>query len=233
MKQFYRIAILLTVALSMTSLVSADFYYETEITGQPGTTGPTLAKNYISENGMRMETGDGTAMIIDFKKEMMINLDTKKKQYSEVKFEEMMQPMENDDAKMLEQMTKMVDQMLASMQVTPIDETKEINGWNCKKYNVTIMGSTMEYWVTKDIKNYRELEQYIEKYKKVFEKNPLLKNISTGFEMQKKIDGFPIRTINKMMGMEIISTVTKIEDKKIDESIYSVPEGFTKTVEAK
>lgn len=226
MKSFYRIATLCILVLSFATLASADFYYESEITGQPGTDGPKIAKNYVSEEGMRMEMGDGTGMIVNFKDEVMYNINMNKKEYVATKFEDMLKSENEEDAKMAEQMSKMVEQMMASMQVTPTDETKEINGWKCKKYNVTIMGSTMEYWVTKDIKNYQELGKYMDKYKKVFEKNPMLKNIATGFEMQKKIDGFPIRTINKMMGMEIVSTVTKVKEEKIDSKMFEVPEDF-------
>jgi len=222
-----RILLVCILILSCVSLASADFYYETEIKGQPGTDGPKVAKNYISDEGMRMEMGDGTGMIINFKEEVMYNINMNTKEYRSTKFADLMKTENEEDAKMAEQMGKMVEQMMASMQVTPTDETQEINGWKCKKYNVNIMGSTMEYWVTQDVKNYKELEKYMDKYKKVFEKNPMLKNISTAFEMQKKFDGFPIRNVSNMMGTEIVSTVTKVKDDKIDAKIFQVPEGYT------
>ncbi|MCD4652895.1 DUF4412 domain-containing protein [bacterium] len=180
-----------------------------------------------------MEAGDGNSIIINFKDSVFYNIDGTKKEYTETKFEDLMKPLDAEDKEMAEQMNKMIEQMMSSIEVKKTEETQTINDWKCTKYNMTIMGQASEYWVSKDVKNYKDLSKYTDKYKKIFEKNPMLKSISSGFEMQKKLDGFPIKTINKMMGMEIVSTVTKIENKKIDSKMFLPPKEFKKIAEQK
>ena len=226
-KQFLIICLAL---FSMAAMVSADFYYESEVTGTPGQTEPQIAKNYISEYGMRIDNGPTNGMIINFKDEVMYNVNFNEKVYIETKFAEMMQPKDPQEQAQMDQMGKMMRQMIDSMEVNPTEETMKIGDWNCKKYIVKIMGMESVYWVTKDVKNYDDVAKYLAKYKKVFDKSPILKNLSSAFEMQAKIDGFPVKTINKMMGMEMVSTVKKVEEKKIDKKMFLPPEGFTKKV---
>jgi hypothetical protein len=129
-------------------------------------------------------------------------------------------------------MEKMMEQMMGSMEVTKTDETQEINGYKCTKYIVSIMGMASDYWVTKEVKDYDIMMSQSDKFKEVFSKNPMLKGLSSSIDMMKKVDGFPVKTVNKMMGMEIVSETTKIENKKLDSAIFQPPKDFAK-VEAK
>jgi len=233
MKLTNKMLLICLVTLFLAPFVSADFYYESEISGQPGVDGVRNAKNYISEDGMRVEAGDGNILIVNFKDAVMYKIDTAKKEYVETKFEDLMKPLDAKNQEMADQMAKMVEQMMSSIEVNKTEEKQKINGWDCIKYNLTIMGQPSEYWISKDVKNYTDLGNYINKYKKVFEKSPMLKGISAGFEMQKKLDGFPIKTINKMMGMEVISTVTKIENTKIDTKYFLPAKDFKKVADKK
>lgn len=209
-------------------IVSADLYYETKVTGGPGRETPDLTKTYLSDQGMRIETGDGTAMVVNFKEEKFYQINLNDKTYTETKFEDFMKPQDEKDAELTAQMGKMMEQMMASMEVTKTEETQEIKGYNCTKYLVSIMGSTSDYWVTKDVKEYDVMMKQTDQYKELFKKNPILSGISAGFDMQKKIDGFPIRIINKMMGMEIVQEVEKIETEKIDKDVFQPPKEFNK-----
>lgn len=211
----------------------ADLYYESKITGQPGRTEPATSKTYMAENGMRMENPEGTTTIINYKEEAFYEVNAKNNTYTMTKFDDFMKAEGADDEKVAAQMDKMMEQMMASMKVTQTDEKAEINGYKCSKVLVDMMGTTSEYWVTKDVKDYAALMGKWEKYKDVFAKNRFLKNMSSGFDMQKKIDGFPIKTITKMMGMEIVSEVVKVETKSLDSSVFLPPKDFTKVDEMK
>lgn len=220
----------MVIALA-TSMVFADLYSESIVTGGPGRDAPETSKAYLSEHGMRIEAGDETAMIVNYKEEKFYQLNLKDKTYTETKFEDFLKPQDEKDAQMLEQTQKMLDQMLDSMEVTKTEETQEINGFNCTKYMVSIMGSSSVYWVTKDVPEHEAMINIADKYKDHFKKSPVLRSFTTGFDMQKKIDGFPIKIVNKLMNMEIVQEVQKVETKALDKALFQAPEGFKKIEE--
>ncbi len=228
MRLFQRIMMVCIMTAMVAPIAMADLYYETRITGQPGRTEPGLSKTYMSEIGTRMETPEGTATIINYKEEAFIELNLKDKTYTLTKFENFMKATGVENEEMAAQMEKMMEQMLGSLEVTRTEETQEINGYKCTKVLVSMMGNVSDYWVTKEVKDYAVLIGKLEKYKDVFSKNQFLKNMTSGFEMQKKIDGFPIKTVNKMMGMEIVSETIKVESKSIDAALFMPPKDFTK-----
>lgn len=202
--KFYAKCFLWSMVIALaTSMVSADLYSESVVTGGPGRDAPETVKIYLSEHGMRSETGDETAIIINYKDEKFYQLNLKDKTYTEVKFEDFLKPKSEEETKLLEQTQKMLDQMLNSMEVTKTEETQEISGFKCTKYVVTIMGSSSEYWMTKDIPEYDAMLKSFDKFKDVFKKSLVLSTISMGFDMQKKMEGFFIKIINKIMNMEI------------------------------
>lgn len=228
MRLFQRIVMICVLMALVVPAALADLYYETKISGQPGRTEPGISKTYMAETGMRMENPEGTVTIINYKEEAFIELNLKDKTYTSTRFEDLLKPVDSKDADATAQMEKMMEQMMGSMEVTKTEETQVINGYKCSKVMVTMMGMPFEYWVTKDVKDYGALVAKWEKYRNVFEKNPLLKNMSSGFDMFKKIDGFPIKTISRMMGMEIVSETVKVESKSIDGALFMPPKDFTK-----
>lgn len=230
MKKFNRAIVLCVMLLCFVSLASADFYYEVEIKGGMDAKGPEIGKNYVSATGMRMDSGSSNAMILNFKKGVFYQLNTTTKSYTEKPFEQLMNP-EGADKEQAERMAQMFEQMMSSMKINKTDETQKIGEWNCTKYVVEGMGMQSEYWVTQDVKNYKDLSKYLDKYKAVFDKSPILKQLSSSFEMQRKMDGFPIKTVNKVMGMEIVSMVKKVESKKISDDVFMPPKDYKKGTE--
>ena len=228
MRLFQQILMICVLMAMVVPAALADLYYETKVTGQPGQTEPGISKTFMAETGMRMENPEGTVTIINYKEEEFIELNLKDKTYTSTKFEDLLKPVDPKDADGAAQMEKMMEQMMGSMEVTQTEETQVINGYKCSKVMVTMMGMPFEYWVTKDVKDYGTLISKWEKYRNVFEKNPLLKNMSSGFDMFKKIDGFPIKTISRMMGMEIVSETINVESKSLDGALFLPPKDFAK-----
>ena len=225
MKTTTKILIGFLIAFFAVPAVFADLYYETKISGGPRDEG--IMKTFLSEYGTRIEPGDNTAIIVNMKDEVFFELNLADKTYKETKFSDFLT--DADDSEMAGQMGNMLEQMIASMTVKETDETKTINGYKCKKYIVTIMGSNSDYWLTKDVKGYDEMIKRMDDYRAVFSKNPVLNSLATGYDMSKKLDGFPMKIVNKMMGMEITSEVVKVETKSLDKALFSPPEGFRKT----
>ena len=92
----------MVIALA-TSMVFADLYSESIVTGGPGRDAPETIKTYLSEHGLRTETGDGTAMIVNYKEEKFYQLNLKDKTYTETKFEDFLKPKDEKETQALEQ----------------------------------------------------------------------------------------------------------------------------------
>lgn len=90
--------------------------------------------------------------------------------------------------------------------VQPSAETKQICGYNCKKAIVKYdNGETCIVYYTKDLAY---------KYK--------------GFDNShyEKIDGFPLEYEQSQENMKMKVTITKIEEKKVDDTIFNIPSGY-------
>jgi hypothetical protein len=224
MKISTKILMVCLMAMFAVSAAFADLYYETKVSGMPNA-GDDVMKTYMSEYGTRVEPGDDTAIIINIKDETFVELSLADKTYRETKFSDFLIE-SSDDSEIADQMGQMLKQMMDS--ITETDETQTIHGYDCKKYLVTIMGSESECWLTKDIKGYDKMVKSMDDFREVFSKNPVLNRVATGYDMTKKMDGFPMKIVNKMMGMEVISEVVKVETKTIDKALFAAPDGFSK-----
>jgi hypothetical protein len=45
--------------------------------------------------------------------------------------------------------------------------------------------------------------------------------------MVEKLDGFPVYTVNHVMGGTVASTLKKIEQKSLDPALFTVPKDYT------
>ncbi len=105
--------------------------------------------------------------------------------------------------------------------ITELDEIIDILGYKCKKYKVvaTAEGQSMEsfIWVTKDIKI-------------PYPKNPSQMPGGSGAFYFPELEGFPLKIMNiaqsGMGEIKIEMTAVKVDNKSIDESIFSIPEGY-------
>jgi hypothetical protein len=109
------------------------------------------------------------------------------------------------------------------LKVAPTGETKKIAGYKCKKYNMTMNGSKSEYWLSKDVKGFKEFSAFGKKMEKMLKKNPDLKQMS----LMGKLDGFPVQTVTNMMGITTTTTLKSIEKKPLTKDLFKIPKGYT------
>jgi hypothetical protein len=193
----------------------ADLYIESEsvtkgIMGQPDQT--KTIKTYYTKNAMRTDSGS-SIMIMDLKTMDMYNLNPQTKTYTKMNLNDMGAEMAG------------AAKMMGEMKVNATGETKTIAGYKCKKYTMDSMMGTMEFWVSKDVKGYKELKSISEDMAKAFDKNPLLKQMNN-MSMMNKMDGVPVMTQNSIMGGTITTTLKKTEQKSLSKDLFKVPDGY-------
>ena len=209
-----------------TPSANADLYCETEnvstnIPNQPD--GTSILKYYFTHNASRVQLGDTKVIIVDYNAMQLYSLDTKAKTFTEMNLSELpgLPGVAAADKK------KMAEMMGAVMgtQITPTDELKTIAGYKCRKYNVRIAIVNGEYWVSKDVRGYRELRDMGAKVGSIAERNPMLRQIDIA-GMVEKLGGFPVYTVNHVMGGTVASTLKKIEQKSLDPALFIVPKDY-------
>ena len=176
--------------------------------GKPET---KTVKCYLTSNASHTDLSNGAIMIIELDTLTMYQLNVNNKTYTKI---DMMSVM---DQGMMKEMME--------IRVTPTNETKEIAGYKCKKYIVTMMGDKSEYWVSKDVKGYKEYKKMNEKLEKKFRKNPELRQMSI-LGIASQLDGFPVKTVQSAMGMTTTTTLKKIEKKRLSKDLFKVPKGY-------
>ena len=229
-KWMWHLLIALLIFITLSPPAYGDIFWESIITtkgmpvGLPGNLPPQMlaqfnktdtAKNYLTSSASRTDTSDGI-MIMDFDTKTMYQLNTKDKTYTKVN---MMSVMTSPFGK------GMVKGMTDDMKITPSNETKTIAGYKCIKYNVTMMGSDSEYWLSKDVKGYSEFRSLGKKMEDLFLKNPSLRQTCMA-SMAGKLDGFPVQTVINVMGMTTTTTLKSIEEKPLGKDLFKVPKGY-------
>jgi hypothetical protein len=129
-----------------------------------------------------------------------------------------------------EQMKKVMESTFRlTAEVEPTDETKEIKGYECKKYNVTMsMGmvqNKMEWWVTDDIKFDHELLPFAS-----WSQLAAFPGFAEATAELAKINGMTVQGTNKtLMGADTIVTHTQlleVNETDIPPSQFKVPEEY-------
>jgi hypothetical protein len=166
------------------------------------------ARYYLTSHAWRAETTDGI-MIMMFDSMTMYQIKPEDKTYMKV---DMMSEMDRG----------MVKDMRKDLRITPTNEYMEIAGYKSRKYYVTTMDFKSEYWVSKEIRGYKEYKAILEN---ALKDNPRLQKMGI-FGIPAK-EGFPVKTVNKVMGMTTTSTLKKIEKRSLGKDLFKVPEGYT------
>jgi len=172
-------------------------------------------KNYLTSFAIRSEQKDNI-MILNYDTMTMYQIDPAKRTYTKVN--------------LLAIMEQMSQGMSEDIEITPTNETKKIVGYQCTKYIVTAMGIRTEHWVSKDVKGYKEYKAVTEKMEKKLKKSPNMAKIGMSGISSK--EGFPVRTVNDMMGVKSTTTLKSIEKKSLNKDLFKIPEGY-KLVEMK
>ncbi len=205
----------------------ADLYFESEnvstnMPNQPN--GTSIQKNYFTSNRSRIEMGNGKVFILDYNAMKMFSLDSRSKTYSELNLGDVPGVPRDMPAANKQKMGEMMGAMLA-IHITPTDEFKTIEGYQCRKYNANLAVINGEYWVSKDVKGYRELKAMGAKLGAITERNPMLRQINIA-GMVEKLDGFPVYAVNHIMGGTVESTLKKVEQKTLDPGLFVVPKDY-------
>jgi hypothetical protein len=206
----------------------ADLYWESiqETTGMPGKPDESQEiKNYLTSYASRSDHKN-RIVIMNFEAKTMIQIDPSKKTYHQTNLTEMVGPpmIKGEKGEAQRQMMK---QKMGNIKVTPTDETRKIGDYTCKKYLVSGMMMNSEYWLSKDVTGYEEMKKTAEKLKDMFDQNPMMKQMNIA-GMISQLDGFPVQMIMTIMNGKTITTLKKIEQKTLDKSLFSVPDGYTR-----
>jgi hypothetical protein len=154
----------------------------------------------------------------------MYSLDSGAKTYTELNLGEL--PVPSDMSAANKQKMNEIMGAMMTIQITPTGETKTIEGYKCRKYNVNIAMMNAEYWVSPDVKGYQELRTLGAKVGAIMERNPMLRQMNVA-GMAEKLGGYPVYTVNHLMGGTVESTLKKIEQKSLDPALFIVPKDYT------
>ncbi len=167
-------------------------------------------KCYLTPYGFRAEQTDDI-LIIKYDTMTMYQLNPLEKTYTKV---DMLDEMEGS-------MGQMAKEMAEESRMTLTDETKEIAGYSCRKYIFTLMGAESEHWLSIEVEGYEEYKAIGEK---MLKKHPELGQMGmAGFTGE---EGFPVKTVNNMMGMTVTTTLQKFEKRSLNKNLFEVPAGY-------
>ena len=154
---------------------------------------------YLTPYGFRADQKDNI-LIIKYDTMTMYQLNPIEKSYTKA----------NILTEMEGGMGQMAKEMAAESRMTPTDETKKIAGYNCRKYIVTMMGAENEHWLSKEVEDYEEYKAIGDR---MLKKHPELGQMGMpGFTGK---EGFPVKTVNNMMGMAVTITLQKFEKRSL------------------
>ncbi len=168
-----------------------------------------ITKNYLKSFTLRSEQ-KGHIMIINYDTMTMYQIDPTKKTYSKIN--------------LLAAMDQIGPEVSEDMKVIATNETKEIAGYKCTKYIVTVMGAKTEHWVSKDVEGYKEYREIREKIEKKFKNNSSMGKM--GMLDISSEEGFPVKTVTDMMGIKSTTTLKKIQKKSLSKDLFKIPEGY-------
>ncbi|MFQ5769323.1 MAG: DUF4412 domain-containing protein [bacterium] len=195
---------------------------------------------YLRSNMMRIDEPDeNQTTIIRLDKEFLWHIDHNAKTYTQVSFKQMRQGMQDVQRIMQEAMKNMTPeqrQMMENMgmkmpgmsppkhyQLKKTGKKEKINGYRCEQY-LLVKGDqneTEEWWVTKDLGSFQNFGKMLAK---------MFAGMSGGMtaavEAMAKLEGIPIKTIEKEGDEVRISKVTKITKASVNKTQFEVPEGY-------
>ncbi len=217
--------VLVGLVLALVPGVRADVTVvtETERTGA-GPAQKTTTTQYYTATKMRTEYGEQSVSIIDLDNERMITLMPAMKVYMEQSF----------DA--LKKMAEGFKDTGPEYEVEKTEETKKINGYTCRKVVMRVKHTdteaVTESWMTKDIEIDSAITDFLKNWAEKVKDIPQQKQ---SLEVQQKLFGeglFPVKTVTRVTmatgTMTTTQTLTKIEKGDLDDSLFEVPEGYTK-----
>jgi len=212
-----------------------------EMMGQTQPAKDEILNIWLSKDRGRIDLGEDHSVIILRDQGIMYLEDHTKMQYREVPFgsldEIVSHSLAQSDMSVAEQaeaqkfMKGMMGMMKAEASVTETAETKNIKGWNTRKYimktKIMMMEGTSEIWATEDIDI--DYDLYRSLGAPFMAKQPGFEQI---FEEMKKIKGIALLTVttSRATGAEMRSTEEVLEavEKSAPSGTYEVSQGYNK-----
>ena len=205
----------------------ADLYWETrsvsvDISGQSN--GKSLQRYYFTPSASRVELGAGNVVIVRYKSMKLYSLNTRKRTCTEINLARLPKIPGLSGGNQKEIALLMGDML--SIQVHPVDRYETIAGYRCREYHVQIAIVNGDYWVSKDVEGYEELKTLGTEAEAVAAYNPLFRQVDVA-GLVRKLDGFPVRTVNHVLGGTVTSTLTKIVHTPLDPALFDIPRNYT------
>ena len=204
----------------------ADLYWETHsvsvnIPGQ--TNGTSIQKYYFTPYASRVELGAGKVIIVNFKSRKLYSLNTRARTCTQINLARLpgIPGMSGVNQK---QMGQLLGAVMGTV-ITPTNRYRTIDGYRCREYYVHIAIVNGEYWVSRDVEGYRQLETLGDEAGALAQCNPLFRQIDIP-DLVRKLNGFPVRTVNHVMGGTVTTTLTKIEQRHLAPSLFDIPRDY-------
>jgi len=207
------------------------------IMGQTQPAKDTIQKIWITEDKISNESEEQTVLMF-FDKKMMYIINHAQKTYMEMPldFNAAMSQSGKEDGEKKPNFMNMAQGMKFEVTVTPTNETKKINKWNCRKYNQKLsigMGPVVsEIWASEELK--MDYNVYAKFSSAMMTTMPGFSgSMEKAIDEFKKIKGVPVLTTTtmNMMGMEMKSSQELLEfkDETAPKSVFDIPKGYKKT----
>ncbi len=226
-RQFVKMIFVMMAVMVFPGLAAADLYWESEqvtkgVQGQPDQT--LIVKNYMTDSASRTDMEDRVT-IMDFDKMVIYQLNLAAKTYTKSNMKDVGRPpgMKDEEVQAFQEMMR---KMIGEVEVVPTNDKKKIAGYTCTKYELSMMATRSEYWLSKEVKGYEEMKALGRKMALVFDTNPMLKQMNIA-GMMSRLDGFPVQMVTNLMGGTITSTLKKVDLKKLDKGLFKIPAGYT------
>jgi len=190
---------------------------------------------------VRSDQGDSSSVIIDGEKKVMFMLNHVSKEVVRMELGKLMDSLDHaldsvaaevDDKEAGEKVAEIAKAMQQGFTatVTPTGETKEINGYNCSRYDAVVSMSMMttnqEIWATEDIEIDFDMYELANLGMQL-----QMPGIEKMIEEMRKIKGVAVQTITtaSMMGMNLRSTqdVLEVRTEDVPAGMFVVPEDYT------
>lgn len=229
----FRRALLALLVLALPLAAGADTLYTMKshtdafkVGGESQPAKDATVKVWAAGDRLRRDEGDQT-MIFRLDKNRLYVVDHEDKTYSEISL-----PI--DLRKMMPKGSEaMADQIAAAMQVTvqvaPRDETKKVNQWNARRYDLTVQSAmgmkiATTMWVSKDVEGFAPFN------KMAGAMASLQPGSGEWVKQLEKIDGFPVLTESRVdaLGAQFGTReeLVSVETKAAPSGAYDPPAGY-------
>lgn len=203
----------LSALLISTALLRADLIVKQKVEGA-GQTGEVTLR--IKGDKIRADLPRDVSSITDAATGEVITLMHPQKSYLRI-------PAEHTKA-MLERMQKLAGANGGAEQpkLQPTGKKEKVGEWETEVFTSKVGGMETTFWVAKDFPNY---ERVMESMSKVQQSSLGGLNKSLG-PAPKEFPGMPVKTEMSLNGKKITSTITSVEEKPVDASIFEPPKAY-------